>query len=81
MFKRLLRVTLIVVMFAVFPLMLLYQIVELMLVCPMYYVIKGKHYLDKYYQTFDVYIDFFDYLFGFSKFDDVTFKRKYYYDN
>ena len=77
---RLFKILTIAVLLLLFPLVMAYQLFETMIVWTLYYVITGKRYLNLYYPLIVVYYDFLEYLIGVSTIDDVTFKRKYYYD-
>lgn len=80
MFKRMLRICIFTLLIVSFPLVMLYQFFEAIFVCPIFYIVKGKRYMDLYYPFVLVYVDLCDCIFCEEDYSNVTFKRKYYHD-
>ena len=66
------------VLLVAFPFVMLYELIEVLFVGPIYYIVTGNRYMDNYVSFINVYFDFFTYLLGNETFDNVTFKRKHY---
>ena len=76
MFKRLFNVLFFIFLLVLFPLVMMYQAFEICVVWPIYYIIKGTDYMDKYVPFAYPY---FDLVSGEKNLTEVTLKRKYIY--
>lgn len=74
MLKRLLKAFAFVFGFCIFPIVLLYQPVELVIVAPLYWIITGNKYTDVYDIMTFVWIDL---MIGDRTLKDFTFKKRF----
>lgn len=73
-YKRFLTALAFVLGFCVFPIIMVYQPIEFMLVAPIYWIITGKRYYDKYEVVSFIWVDL---MCGDRKLKNLTFKRLY----
>lgn len=74
MFKRTLKVIELVILFCLFPLVFMYQVIELILVVPIYWIITGNDYLDIYAPVSLVWVDL---IYGSRTFKGLSFRNEF----
>lgn len=80
MAKRVFILALMLICGLMFPIALLYECFEIVVIIPIYWVIKGEEYLKQHKYFFYAYADFLSSLVIDKKIEKPTLKRKYWYE-